>query len=105
MSGDAGRWADRSYLRDVQYRTDANLAARQSMYAYQHPRLDLAAAVLGLGGLHGEETVADVGCGNGAYLAELAARGHAGPVLGMDMSPTRGRRCGSCAASPAAAAG
>jgi SAM-dependent methyltransferase len=86
MSGDASRWADRSYLRDVQYRTDANLAARQNIYAYQHPRIDLPAAVLGLAGLSGEEAVADIGCGNGAYLAELAARGHAGPVLGVDMS-------------------
>ena len=31
-------WADRAFLRDVQYRTDANLAARQSIYAYQHPQ-------------------------------------------------------------------
>ncbi len=28
-------WADRSFLRDVQYKTDVNLAARQS-----HPRRD-----------------------------------------------------------------
>ena len=28
-------WADRSFLRDVQYKTDVNLAARQSIYAYQ----------------------------------------------------------------------
>jgi hypothetical protein len=39
---DARLWTDRSCLQDVQYRTDANLAARQSIYAYQHPRLDLA---------------------------------------------------------------
>ena len=26
-------WSDRSFLRDVQYQTDANLAARQSIYA------------------------------------------------------------------------
>ena len=29
--------ADRSFLRDVQYRTDASLAARQSIYGYQQP--------------------------------------------------------------------
>jgi hypothetical protein len=28
----------------------------------------------------------DVGRGNGVYLAGLARRGHAGPVLGMDLS-------------------
>ena len=83
---DARLWTDRSYLRDVQYRTDANLAARQSIYACQRPRLDLPSRVLGLARLRGGETVADVGCGNGAYLAELARRGHAGPVLGVDLS-------------------
>ena len=83
---DARLFTDRSWLQDVQYRSDANLAARQSIYAYQRPRLDLPALVLGLAGLRGGETVADVGCGNGAYLAELARRGHTGPVLGLDLS-------------------
>src|SRR5262249_17762582 len=86
MSRAARRWADRADLRDVQYRTDANLSARQNIYAFQRPRIDLPAAVLDLAGLRGAETVADVGCGNGAYLAELAARGHGGAVLGADMS-------------------
>jgi SAM-dependent methyltransferase len=87
MTRDVARlYTDRSWLRDVQYRTDANLAARQSIYAYQYPRLDLPAVVLGLAGLFGGETVAEVGCGNGAYLAELARRGHTGPALGLDLS-------------------
>lgn len=87
MDGDGSRlWTDRSCLQHIQYRTDANLAARQSIYAYQHPQIDLPAAVLNLAALRGDETVADVGCGNGAYLAELARRGHAGPVLGVDLS-------------------
>jgi SAM-dependent methyltransferase len=77
---------DRSRLTDIQYRTDANLAARQSIYAYQRPRLDLPTLVLGLAVLRGGETVADIGCGNGAYLAELARRRHTGPVLGLDLS-------------------
>ena len=80
-------WTDQSYLRESQYKTDANLAARQSVYAYQQPRIDLARETLALAGLGGRETVADIGCGNGRYLAELARRGHAGPVLGVDMSP------------------
>jgi SAM-dependent methyltransferase len=79
-------WTDQSYLRESQYKTDVNLAARQSIYAYQQPRIDLARETLGLAGLDGHETVADIGCGNGRYLAELARRGHAGPVLGADMS-------------------
>jgi len=79
-------WSDLSRLRDVQYRTEANLAARQSIYAYQHPQVSLPAASLDLAALRGDETVADVGCGNGAYLAELGRRGHRGPVLGVDFS-------------------
>ncbi len=77
---------DKTYLTQVQYRTDANLAARQSVYAYQVPRIDLASAVLDLAALAGTETVAEIGCGNGMYLAELARRRHAGRVLGADLS-------------------
>jgi len=83
----ASLWADRTFLREVQYQTDVNLAARQSIYAYQHPQVNLMSQVLDLAGLADHEVVADIGCGNGLYLAELARRGHAGPVLGVDMSP------------------
>jgi SAM-dependent methyltransferase len=110
MTGDDARlWTDRSCLQDVQYRTDANLAARQSIYACQYPPLDLPPRVLGLAALHGDETVTDVGCGNGAYLAELARLGHAGPVLGVDLSAgmlraarTRAPRAGLAAGDAAA---
>jgi SAM-dependent methyltransferase len=80
-------WTNQPYLREVQYKTDVNLAARQSIYTYQRPRIDLARETLGLAALDGQEAVADVGCGNGLYLAELARREHEGPVLGVDMSP------------------
>jgi SAM-dependent methyltransferase len=83
---DARLWTDRSWLQDVQYRTDGSLAARQPIYACQHPRLNLPALVFELAGLTGDEFVADVGCGNGGYLAELARRRHAGPVLGVDLA-------------------
>ena len=79
-------WNTPAFLRDVQYRTDANLAARQSIYVYQHPRLDLQARVIDLAAPAPGETVADVGCGNGAYLAELARRGLPGRILGLDLS-------------------
>jgi SAM-dependent methyltransferase len=83
-------WSDRSFLRDVQYRTEANLAARQSIYAYQQPPVDLTGQVLDVAlpaDLGGAGVVADIGCGNGVYLAELARRGHAGHLIGVDMSP------------------
>lgn len=70
----------------MQYRTDANLAARQSIYDYQHPRIDLPARVLDLAAPRAGETVADVGCGNGAYLAALFRRGFSGRVIGADLS-------------------
>jgi len=79
-------WADRAFLRDVQYRTDANLAARQSIYSYQEPRIDLQGRVIDLASPGAGEIVCDVGCGNGMYLAELARRGFAGRVLGLDLS-------------------
>ena len=79
-------WTDRSRLREVQYRTDTNLVARQSLYRFQRPRITLPPLVLDLADLTGNETVVDVGCGNGSYLSELARRGHFGPVLGMDLS-------------------
>jgi SAM-dependent methyltransferase len=77
---------DRSYLTAIQYRTQANLAARQSIYAYQQPPRDLARAVVGLAALAGGETVADIGCGNGSYLAELVRQRQAGRILGLDLS-------------------
>ncbi|HEY3953713.1 MAG TPA: methyltransferase domain-containing protein [Streptosporangiaceae bacterium] len=83
----ASQWVDRPWLLGTQYKTDGNLAARQSIYAYQRPRHDIARLVIDLAALSGREAVADVGCGNGAYLAELTRRGHAGPVLGVDLSP------------------
>ncbi|HTX80946.1 MAG TPA: class I SAM-dependent methyltransferase [Streptosporangiaceae bacterium] len=88
MSADAHSvLTDKSYLTGVQYQTGANLAARQSIYAFQQPKIDLVASVLGLARLAGTETVADIGCGNGVYLAGLTRRGHAGRVLGIDLSP------------------
>lgn len=96
---------DRAYLTGTQYRTDANLAARQSIYAYQQPRIDLVTTVLDLAGLTGTETVADVGCGNGIYEAGLARRGHAGRVIGVDLSPGMLAAARSGAPAMAAVAG
>jgi ubiquinone/menaquinone biosynthesis C-methylase UbiE len=79
-------WSDPGFLRHVQYGTDANLRARQSMYAYQHPYFDLTARVIDLADVAPDATVADIGCGNGYYLAELARRDHRGRLLGVDMS-------------------
>ncbi|HEX6035241.1 MAG TPA: class I SAM-dependent methyltransferase [Anaerolineales bacterium] len=37
--------------------------------------------------LQGEESILDLGCGNGELARELAKRGHRGPYLGVDFSP------------------
>jgi 2-polyprenyl-3-methyl-5-hydroxy-6-metoxy-1,4-benzoquinol methylase len=40
-----------------------------------------------LGMLQGEESILDLGCGNGELARALADRGHRGPYLGLDFSP------------------
>ncbi len=75
------------YLREVQYNDDSKLAARQSIYAYQQPRIVLWQRVLELAELTGSERVVDVGCGNGLYLGALERNGHRGLVSGLDFSP------------------
>jgi SAM-dependent methyltransferase len=76
----------RDYI-DQQYGDDRNLAARQSIYVFQRPRLDLHGSSIDLAELKGDESILEVGCGNGRYLAELQARGHRGLVCGVDLSP------------------
>lgn len=80
------RIVNREYLTGVQYASDANLAARQSIYRFLQPPIRVGPWAIDLAGLRGDERVLDVGCGNGLYLAELAARGHRGPVIAMDLS-------------------
>ncbi len=63
------QWTDPGFLRGEQYRNDANLRARQSIYAFQRPRVDLPRAVVDLARLRSEDVVLDVGCGNGAYFS------------------------------------
>lgn len=36
--------------------------------------------------LNGDESILDLGCGNGEFGRELAKRGHGGPYLGVDFS-------------------
>jgi SAM-dependent methyltransferase len=83
---------DREVTR-VQYADDAHLSARQRLWRYGTTP-SLARTALDLAGLRGTETVVDVGCGNGAYLAELRRRGHTGAVLGFDLSPGMARTAG-----------
>ena len=77
----------RPYLTEQQYADDKNLSARQSIYAYQRPVLDIFSGSLDLAELRGDEAILDVGCGNGFYLGALRGRRHRGLMCGADLSP------------------
>ena len=80
------RVSGRKYLTDTQYADDRNLRSRQSIYGYQQPLIDIWGRAYELAGIEGEETLLDVGCGNGRYLTEFRRRGHRGTAIGLDLS-------------------
>ncbi len=77
--------ADPRYLRDSAYAEPSGLMTRVALYDYQQPRVDLIAEVLDLLAPVARLTVADVGCGNGRYVAALRVAG--ARVIGVDLSP------------------
>ena len=80
-------YTDRRHLTTAAYGNSANLAARQGIYRYQKPFIDLYSWALGHLRWSGRERVVDVGCGNGGYLRQLARDGHPGSLLlGLDLS-------------------
>lgn len=68
----------------TQYADDRNLRARQRLWEGQNPNFDLTAWVLDIAGAERDRRVLDVGCGNGAYLRALRARGV--DAVGVDLS-------------------
>jgi SAM-dependent methyltransferase len=85
MTGMSDPGTDREALTTKLYATGANLAARAGIYRWQVPPFDLVPWVLGQVDWTGTERVLDVGCGYGAYLAELTLRAEAS--IGVDLSP------------------
>ncbi|BDU06460.1 class I SAM-dependent methyltransferase [Nocardia cyriacigeorgica] len=77
MSSDVAReYADPSGLR-TRIETHARYSARRD---------DPIADVLSALALNGTEDLADIGCGDGRFLAELAASGHTGQLVGADIA-------------------
>jgi Methylase involved in ubiquinone/menaquinone biosynthesis len=74
----------------TQYVTDANLAARQRLWAIsrREPGFELFPWVLDLAGIDAGDgrRVLDVGCGNGVYERLLHERGHVGLRVALDLS-------------------
>ncbi|MGV9313269.1 class I SAM-dependent methyltransferase [Streptomyces sp. NPDC003691] len=77
---------NRSLLATKAYGTARHLAARQSLYQWQTPRHDLPGIVVNeLAGVRG--AVADIGCGNGKFVARVRKDRPDLTVLPMDISP------------------
>ncbi|GIG57521.1 hypothetical protein Lfu02_18930 [Longispora fulva] len=81
-----------------QYADKGNLAARQSVWEYRSGPAIFDVA-LDLADLAGDESVLEVGCGNGRYLQTLGERGHRGRVLGLDYSPGMAAEAGRFAST------
>lgn len=78
---------DRHHLTTHAYATSTHLAARQTIYHYQHPPITLLEWALDHITWNGQEHVIDIGCGNGTYLRRIATRlGPYGRLRGLDLS-------------------
>jgi SAM-dependent methyltransferase len=78
---------NRQHLTTAAYASSDNLAARQAIYAYQQPAIDLPAWALAQARWPEDGRLLDIGCGNGLYLRRLAAMaGSSARLLGMDLS-------------------
>lgn len=86
---------------DDQYAGTGRLTARQSLWQLRTGPA-LHTVVLDRARLDGAETVVDIGCGNGTYLAELRRRGHTGTVVGLDRSAGMARHARQWAATTVA---
>ncbi|WP_030618202.1 class I SAM-dependent methyltransferase [Streptomyces fulvoviolaceus] len=76
---------DRAILTESAYKTEQDLAARQSLYQWQTPSYDLPGLVAEhLRDVRG--TVVDVGCGNGMFIKRLVQERPDLRLLGLDVS-------------------
>ncbi len=77
--------ADRNILAHSAYSDGRHLAARQSLYRWQHPPYDLPGIVVEeLTDIEG--TVLDIGCGNGKFVNRLHKDRPGLLIVGTDIS-------------------
>jgi SAM-dependent methyltransferase len=74
-------------LTDSAYADATLLRARQRLYDHAEPRCNLYRWAIGLASWRGDETVLDVGCGNGRYLQEIAGLVRGARLVALDLSP------------------
>lgn len=73
---------------DSNYSSDKNLLKRKAFYNYFHPKVDLIKTLVKAAKLKGNETILDVGCGNGDTLNSLRKNyDHMGKMFGVDAAP------------------
>jgi SAM-dependent methyltransferase len=84
MGGVTDPRIDKSVLITRQYATGANLAARANIYSWQKPTFDFVGWVLDQHHWQIGDRVLDLGCGYGAYVPHLMARG--AEVIAVDLS-------------------
>lgn len=77
-------WIDKSVLITRQYATGANLSARANIYNWQKPTFEFVGWVLDQHRWQIGDRVLDLGCGYGAYVPHLMARG--ADVIAADLS-------------------
>ena len=74
-------------MRQRAYHDDRKLAVRQHLHQFTTtPLPSKRGRIFSVFEPRGDEVVIDVGCGNGNDLRSLAAAGHAGPLVGVDIS-------------------
>ncbi len=73
---------------NANYSSDNNLLKRKAFYNYFHPKVDLIKILVKAGRIKRNETILDVGCGNGDTLSSLRKKyGYTGKMFGIDIAP------------------
>ncbi|MCH7567889.1 MAG: methyltransferase domain-containing protein [Nanoarchaeota archaeon] len=74
---------EKSQLKD-QYSTPEKVKARWNIYEYTSPKTNLIQEAINKLDLKGNETILDIGCGDGNFLSHIKASGHKGKLAGLD---------------------